>query len=57
MSRVVDKCIYCGKAVPIEGGIVFEGKIKDFQKYVEQKIKEASDKCDCGQSNPGGNAC
>jgi hypothetical protein len=52
MPRVVDKCTYCGNQIEIEGGLVFEGPITEFKDYVEQKIKEASDKCNCRDTAP-----
>jgi len=42
---VIYKCIYCNKK--IKSDCVYEGPITGFPKFMENKIKELSDKCDC----------
>lgn len=42
---VIYKCLHCGKA--IKSDCVFEGPISKFQKYIDDKTKELSEKCEC----------
>lgn len=42
---IIYKCIYCTK--DIESDCVYEGKMTGFMKFIENKTKELSDKCEC----------
>ena len=42
---VIYECMYCGKE--INSDMCFEGKVIDFKKWFDDKIKQLSDKCEC----------
>lgn len=43
---IVYNCKYCGKEI-IEDKLVYCGRIADFQKWIDNKIDELSEKCEC----------
>ncbi len=49
---VIYNCKYCGKE--IKSNMVFEGNLSDFEKWVEKKIDELSEKCKCRRKVGGG---
>ena len=42
---VIYNCIYCGKA--IESDMIYEGNFSELEKWINNKSKELSDKCEC----------
>lgn len=45
---VIYNCIYCGKE--IKSDCIYDGPAMDFPKFIEEKTKQLSEKCNCREN-------
>lgn len=42
---MIYNCIYCGRE--IKSDCIFEGRVNDFMKFMQEKTRGLSDNCEC----------